>query len=120
MSCSAATPSARARQRKLERDRALVTGLAPVLQASLDLGEVAPAVSAHLVDGLPLAGLSLSTPGDRGETQVFAWGTPPDATVRPLVDACRTCSQPGDTFALSLTRGGRVLGVLRVRRRASR
>ena len=67
-----------ARIRALERDRALVTGLAPVMQASLDLGEVAPAMSAHLADGLALAGLSLSTPRESGETPLFAWGTTPD------------------------------------------
>ena len=105
----------------------LVTGLAPVMQASLDLGEVAPAVSSHLSDGLALAGLSLSTPGDDGEKQLFAWGT--RARRRP----CARSSVPadrlgaGETLAISLTRGGRTLGVLRVvagepldRRRARR
>lgn len=102
-----------ARLRTLERDRALVTGLAPVMQASLDLGEVAPAVASHLADGLALAGLSLSTPSERGETPLFAWGVPPDRSVRT------TAAQPdrierGETFALGLTRGGRTLGVLRI------
>ncbi len=41
----------RARRRQLERDRSLVSGLAPVLQASLDLGEVLPSVSSHLREG---------------------------------------------------------------------
>ncbi|HEY8301454.1 MAG TPA: HAMP domain-containing sensor histidine kinase [Jatrophihabitans sp.] len=102
-----------ARLRTLERDRALVTGLAPVMQASLDLGEVAPAVSAHLADGLALAGLSLSSPRERGETPLFSWGSPPDRSVRP------SGAQPdrlarGETLALGLTRGGRTLGVLRI------
>lgn len=101
------------RLRTLERDRALVTGLAPVMQASLDLGEVAPAVSSHLVDGLGLAGLSLSTPGERGETPVFAWGVPPDRSVRTTaVQPDRI--EPGETFTLGLTRGGRTLGTLRI------
>ena len=102
-----------ARQRQLERDRVLVTGIAPVLQASLDMGEVLPAVSSHLADGLALAGLSLSTPSPTGERQVFGWGVAPDATVSPLPTPPERL-ESGETFALSLTRGGRVLGVLRV------
>ncbi len=102
-----------ARIRALERDRVLVTGLAPVMQASLDLGEVAPAMSAHLADGLSLAGLSLSSPRDRGETPLFSWGTPPDESVRPFV-AQPDRVAPGRTLALGLTRGGRTLGVLRI------
>ena len=102
-----------ARQRQLERDRVLVTGIAPVLQASLDMGEVLPAVSSHLADGLALAGLSLSTPSATGERQVFGWGTAPDPKVAPLPSLPERL-EPGATFALSLTRGGRVLGVLRV------
>jgi signal transduction histidine kinase len=102
-----------ARQRQLERDRVLVTGIAPVLQASLDMGEVLPAVSSHLADGLALAGLSLSTPSATGERQVFGWGTAPDASVAPLLTPPERL-ESGATFALSLTRGGRVLGVLRV------
>lgn len=101
------------RQRQMERERSLVTGLAPVLQASLDIGEVVPAVSSHLVDGLGLVGLSLSTPGEAGERQVFGWGTPPDRHVLPSVTRPATLGS-GDTFAVSLTRGGRVMGTLRV------
>jgi signal transduction histidine kinase len=105
--------AAAARLRTLERDRSLVTGLAPVMQASLDLGEVAPAVSSHLSDGLGLSGLSLATPGDKGEKQVFAWGTAPDPRVRPVVGATQRLAA-GQTLAIQLTRGGRTLGVLRV------
>ncbi|MGH8860561.1 MAG: ATP-binding protein, partial [Jatrophihabitantaceae bacterium] len=105
--------TAAARQRTLERDRSLVTGLAPVLQASLDVGEVVPAMSSHLADGLALAGFSLTMPGDHGERQVFSWGTPPDRSVRPT-SSNRQQLAPGETLAISLTRGGRVLGVLRI------
>jgi signal transduction histidine kinase len=106
--------AATSRQTQMERERSLVTGLAPVLQASLDIGEVVPAVSSHLVQGLSLAGLSLSTPSDSGERQVFSWGTPPDASVRPSVTRPAHLDS-GITYALSLTRGGRVMGILRVR-----
>lgn len=104
---------AEARSRQLERDRALVNGLAPVLQASLDLGEVVPSVSSHLREGMGLAGLSLTAPTERGERQLFASGVQPDESVLPTIRPPAGLA-PGDTFALSLTRGGRVLGVLRV------
>ena len=102
-----------ARRRQLERDRSLVRGLAPVLQASLDLGEVLPSVSSHLREGMGLAGLSLTAPTERGERQLFASGMQPDDSVQPTVRPPEQLD-PGATFALSLTRGGRVLGVLRV------
>jgi signal transduction histidine kinase len=101
------------RREQLERDRALITGLAPVLQASLDIGEVIPAVTSHLADGLGLAGLSLSRPTDAGERQLFAWGTGPDNRVKPG-PAVPNLVSSGATHAVSLARGGRVLGVLRV------
>jgi signal transduction histidine kinase len=104
---------ATARQRQLERDSALVSGLAPVVQASLDLGEVIPAVSAHLAQGLDLAGLSLSVPGATGDRQLFAWGMTPDRDVLPVATPPARL-EPGSTFAVSLARGGRVLGILRV------
>lgn len=102
-----------ARLRTIERNRALFTGLASVLQSSLDLGEVAPALAAHLSDGLQLAGLSLALPGDRGERQVFGWGTPPESNSRPVASVPDSLAA-GDTLAIALTRGGRILGVLRV------
>ena len=102
-----------ARLRTIEHNRTLFTGLASVMQGSLDLGEVAPALAAHLSEGLQLEGLSLSTPSDRGEKQVFSWGTPPDRSTRPLT-AMPASLASGQTLAVALTRGGRMLGVLRV------
>lgn len=103
----------RAREDRLERDVALVAGLAPVVQASLDLGEVIPAASAHLRDGLNLAGLSLSIYGDAGERPVFTWGVAPDIEVTPA-SVSATHLEPGETFVVVLARGGRLLGTLRV------
>ncbi len=105
--------AATARQHQLERDRALVNGLAPVLQTSLDLGEVVPAAASHLVDGLGLAGLSLSVPAGDRDRQLFAWGTRPDPAVRPSATLPAQL-EPGRTFAVGLTRGGRALGSLRI------
>jgi signal transduction histidine kinase len=101
------------RQATLERDTALVTGLAPVVQAGLDLAQVLPAACTHLADGLGLLGLSLSVPSGTIERPLFNWGRTPDAGVQPVSPAGRRLHH-GETFAVSLTRGGRVLGVLRV------
>jgi signal transduction histidine kinase len=60
-----------------------------------------------------LAGLSLTAPTERGERQLFASGVQPDASVQPTIRPPERLD-PGETFALSLTRGGRVLGALRV------
>ncbi|WP_375478521.1 ATP-binding protein [uncultured Jatrophihabitans sp.] len=105
--------AARERERRLERDRALVTGLAPVLQASLDMGDVVPAVATHLAEGLQLAGLSITQPCATGERPLFVWGDHPslDVTPTPIVPAEL---KAGETAALSLARGGRLLGSLRV------
>jgi signal transduction histidine kinase len=105
--------SSQERQAQLERDNALVSGLAPVVQASLDLGEVVPAASSHLAQGLALQGLGLSAPGPSGERPLFSWGVPPDPSVPPAATTPNRL-EAGETFALSLARGGRVLGVLRV------
>ena len=105
--------TATVQKRRLERQTALVSGLAPIVQASLDLGEVVPAATYHLADGLELAGLSLSAPSPTGERQLFAWGEPPDAGTMPtsrLPDRL----ERGETFALPLARGGRIIGVLRL------
>ena len=98
---------------QLERDRALVAGLAPLAQTSLDLGRVVPAVSTHLADGLALAGLGLSVPSEGGERRLFTWGTTPDWAVLPLAEVPDVVP-PGQTYALALTRGGRLLGTLRI------
>jgi signal transduction histidine kinase len=106
--------AAEARERRqLERDRGLIAGLAPIVQTSLDLGQVVPAVSTHLIDGLSLAGFGLSVPSDSGERQLFTWGQAPRWEV-PAVAAVPEVVEPGETYALTLTRGGRLLGTLRV------
>lgn len=103
---------AQGRQDEVERQHALVTGLAPVVQTSLDLGEVAPAMSAHLVGRLSLAGLSLSTSAGGGPRELFSWGQVPDETVEPGPLPERL--EPGRTHAVSLIRAGRAIGVLRI------
>ena len=102
--------AARAVCAALEHNRALVSGLAPVLQASLDLGEVAPASPRTCRDGLHLAGLSLPrrataargrcSPGARHRTtrcarvdapDRLAPGAHPRARRSPAAGACSAC-----------------------------
>ena len=97
----------------LGRNTQAITGLARIVQQSLDLAHVLPAASAHLCDCYGLAGLALSKPAERGERRQFAWGATPDATIAPAM-AIPDRLASGATLALSLGRGGRVLGVLRV------
>ena len=103
----------RERNRQLQRHRALVSGLAPVVQTSLDLAHVVPAVSTQLTEGLALDGLGLSVAHESGERLLFSWGQAPDMAVLPAFPAPHHL-ETGETFALGLTRGGRVLGVLRI------
>jgi signal transduction histidine kinase len=105
--------AAEERRSRYDRRHSLVNGLAPLLQATVDLAEVAPAVCSHLGHTLSLTGVSLSVPAESGERPVFSCGTPPDATVLPLSKPPERLDR-GRTFAVSLTRGGRILGVLRV------
>jgi len=105
--------AATAHQHRLERQTSLVSGLAPIVQASLDLGEVIPAATYHLANGLQLAGLSLSAPSPTGERQLFAWGEVPDSSTMPP-SRVPDRLDVGETFALPLARGGRIIGMLRL------
>ena len=105
--------AATAVRERLERDSRLIAGLAPIVQGSLDLATVVPAAVAHLAEGLGLEGLSLTRPLDGRERALFAWGRAPDPAVNP--PAVLPDELPAHaTFAVPLSRGGRVLGILRV------
>lgn len=98
-----------ARVRRTGAEAALLSRMA---QQSLDLAEVLPAVTARLGETLDLDGLSLGTPSPDGERRFFAWGDPlpTDTAPGPLplsVDA-------GQALAISLSRGGRTVAILRV------
>lgn len=106
---------ARAERRlaRAERGRDLLSSLAPVVQTSLDLAQVLPSMSAELSDRLQLRGLSVSVPRVGRERELFAWGVRPDPAVLPTYPLPASL-EAGRTFAVSLARGGRVLGLLRV------
>ena len=98
---------------RLSRDSNLVAGLAPVVQGSLDLADVVPAAVAHLAEGLGLEGVALSRPVEGRERAVFSWGASPDPHVAPP-PVLPEVLPAHTTFAVPLSRGGRVLGILRV------
>jgi signal transduction histidine kinase len=99
--------------RRTELTSATVAGLANVVQRSLDLAEVLPAAASALSESFGLRGLSLSKPSATGERRVFVWGDETDASIHPTSDLPAELPVAA-TMALTLTRGGRALGVLRV------
>ncbi len=90
----------------------LIGEVAPLVQQSLDLGEVLPEVAVQLRDHFGLAGVRLSTGASSADqTELFSLGvrtaTPPAPSLRvpERVDA-------GDTITLALQRGGRSVALL--------
>jgi signal transduction histidine kinase len=95
------------------RELDLITSLAPVVQESMDLGRILPTIGVRLREELGLAGMAVAVPGvDGAFRDVFVLGAlddvPPSADLPAEVPA-------GATAAMSLARGGRSAGVLRVR-----
>lgn len=90
----------------------LIGDVAPIVQQSLELAEVLPAVAVQLTDHFELAGVALSTAG-RGTTHVrlFSMGVAPDPTVKPVLRTPEALSA-GSTLVLAMQRGGR--GVARL------
>lgn len=92
----------------------LIGDVAPLVQQSLDLAEVLPAVAVQLSDHFDLAGVALSTgTSGAGQVELFSIGRPPAA------DATVVLSPPshlrtGETLALGLQRGGRNVALLRL------
>ncbi|MEX2293727.1 MAG: ATP-binding protein [Acidimicrobiales bacterium] len=86
---------------------ALIGEVAPLVQQSLELAEVLPAVAIQLTDLLGLAGVTVST-GGRGVDQVglFSMGSPPDATVRAVLRPPSELAA-GATLVLAMQRGDR-------------
>ena len=93
----------------------LMTSLAPLVQESIDLGQILPEIATRLSDDLELDGIGFAVPdGAGGFRDLYGLGTvdratPPRHTAEEL-DA-------GDSIALVLDRGGRTVGLLRARAR---
>lgn len=94
-------------QRRADENR-LIAELGPVLQSSLELGEVLPAVTVSLADALGLSWVEIDVSSREGGLGgVFSYGRGRDGGGGPS-------QRPTDEFVLPLRRGGRSLGALRV------
>jgi len=97
--------------RSLQQTSSTVAELATLAQQSLDLGEVLPGVTTELMAALGLRGLSVTAPTPLGDRPIFVLGVPPG------LDEPRQSHQqvaPGQTLAIVLSRGGRIIATLRV------
>jgi len=107
------------RQREADvRDRAgqvrLIGEVAPLVQQSLELAEILPAIAVLLSDHFGLAGVSLSTPSaGSGNLELFALGEAPEANQRVLLHPPLTVAA-GETLSLALQRGGRSVALLQL------
>jgi signal transduction histidine kinase len=92
----------------------LIGEVAPLVQQSLELAEVLPAVAVQLSDHFDLAGISLSTGASRaGQTELFSLGTSPDPGEKVLLRPPDHLAA-GETLRLALQRGGRSVALLQV------
>ncbi|HVF19890.1 MAG TPA: ATP-binding protein [Mycobacteriales bacterium] len=93
----------------LVRETRIVAELGPILQASLDLGEVLPAVAVHLCDEFGLKTVALELIGDDGSlVEVFSMGA------RPSRAGAEAAEVRVDELVCPLIRSGRTMGRLRV------
>ena len=106
--------AARSREevRRAQAASATVAAMATVAQQSLDLAEVLPAAAAQLSDSFGLKGLSLGAPSGHGERRLFVWGETPGQG--PVAHGLPAKVAAGETLGLALSRGGRIVGLLRV------
>lgn len=105
-------------QGRRARDRAsqvrLIGEVAPLVQQSLELADVLPAVAVQLSDHFGLAGVALSTGiSSAGQVELFSIGQEPApgpaSVLRPPSHVAA-----GETLALALQRGGRSVALLRL------
>jgi signal transduction histidine kinase len=105
----------REQRAELERNAAqvqLIGAVAPLVQQSLELGEVLPAVAVQLTDHFGLAGVRLSTgSSSAGQLELFSLGQRTDRSPKPVLrppDRLRA----GEPLTLALQRGGRSVALL--------
>ena len=88
----------------------LIVDVAPLVQQSLELADVLPAVAVQLSDHFGLAGVALSA-GTGGQVQLFTMGEPPAAHAQPVLRPPEHVAA-GETVSLALQRGARSVAVL--------
>ncbi len=92
----------------------LIGDVAPLVQQSLELAEVLPAVAVQLSDHFGLAGVALSTGSSRaGQTELFSIGDAPAPGAKPVLQPPAELAS-GQTLALALQRGGRSVALLQI------
>ena len=99
------------------RQLRLVGDAGTLLQRSLDLAEVLPALAVLLSDQLDLAGTSILVADERGRlVEVFAMGRRPATVPRSVAELRRTPTElaAGSEGVLALERGGRTVGAVAV------
>ena len=105
--------AARAAADRSAKQVELIGEVAPLVQQSLDLGEVLPGVAVLLTDHFDLAGVRLSTGSpDEGFVEQFTLGRrPPREPVTPQLRPPEHLGA-GEVAALALQRGGRSVALL--------
>ncbi len=109
----------RLRTLKAELDRSheqvrLVGEVAPLVQQSLELGEVLPAVAVQLMDRFGLLGVRLSTTSSQsGHLELFSLGQHPVQPPKPVLQPPEHLLA-GDALTLALQRAGRSVAVLEI------
>ncbi|HEY9557339.1 MAG TPA: ATP-binding protein, partial [Acidimicrobiales bacterium] len=99
--------------RRAARQVALIREVAPLLQQSLDLADVLPAVAVQLSDHFGLTGVRLSAGStSAGQVELFALGDAPRPTVPVLTPPDRLAA--GESLTLALQRAGRSVALLHV------
>lgn len=95
-----------------DRQVQLIGEVAPLVQRSLDLGEVLPSVAVLLSDHFGLAGVRLSTgTPDEGFVEQFTLGTRAAAPPPPVLQPPSRLAA-GEAMVLALQRGGRSVALL--------
>lgn len=92
----------------------LIGEVAPLVQQSLELAEVLPAVAVQLSDHFGLAGVRVSGGTTHaGRVELFALGATPSPGAAPLLRPPEEL-RAGDTLSLALQRGGRSAALLQL------
>lgn len=92
----------------------LIGEVAPLVQQSLELADVLPAVAVQLSDHFGLAGVALSTGAGRAsQTELFSLGAAPAPTAAAVLQPPRQLAA-GETLTLALQRGGRSVALLQI------
>jgi len=92
----------------------LVGEVAPLVQQSLDLADVLPAVAVQLVDHFGLAGVRMSRgTSTAGQVELFSIGARPISDSKPVLVPPASLGA-GESLTLALQRGGRSVALLQV------